>query len=60
MWEELKPRVWGPMNKVWENPDFGVPYVEGEGEEVTPEVMEERILSLNGDSNEPVPELVEV
>ena len=59
MWEELKPRVWGPMNKVWENPAFGVPYIEGEEtSEVTPEAMEERILSLNGDVAEPIGALV--
>jgi len=56
MWDETRPRVWGPMQKVWENKDFGVPDVEEAPERQVIEV--DQSSSVNGAS--PVEEPVKV
>ncbi len=50
MWNEIKPRVWGPVQKVWEDPKFGIPEVEEEERAI-------RTIGGNGtaDSRELVP-----
>ena len=56
MWDETRPRVWGPMQKVWENKDFGIPDVEEAPERQVIEV--DQSSSVNGAS--PVEEPVKV
>lgn len=53
LWEEIKPRVWGPLNKVWEDKEFGIP--ESKEENTVRMIGEElnavRALRGNGSSN---------
>lgn len=60
IWEETKPRIWGPMKKVWEDPTFGVPDVD-EIQHVEELPVEDNISDIRADSRNgagDLPELV--